>query len=56
MNCGKKEVSGLNPDEVTHPKDDIRLAYNLFLAGVVIGILSIGLGVWGVLLGYEIVV
>lgn len=37
-----------------HPKDDIRLAYNLFLISVFIGLLSIVLGVWGVLLGYGI--
>ncbi len=30
-----------------HPKDDIRLAYNMFLLGLFVGGLSIGLGVCG---------
>lgn len=35
----------------SHPKDDIRLAYNMFLLGLLVGGLSILLGVWGVVLG-----
>lgn len=34
-----------------HPKEDIRLAYNLFMVGVLIGLLSIGLGIWGLICG-----